>query len=135
MKLKCCYSFILLFSSLTQNNLIKMMGQSGTPILNDNTPNIQSRHQTTNIDILKAYSQISDNREHAEKFWNLIFLHLFVVALLQEAHFSKGIKQIPSPYETRAILNIKSCVRDFIYMIVYGAVIMHVHNHEKLVNV
>ena len=40
---------------------------------------------------LKAYSQFS-YRGRSQKFQNLKFLHL-LVALLQEAHFPKGIKQ------------------------------------------
>ena len=40
---------------------------------------------------LKSYSQIS-YRGCSQKFQNLNFLHLFV-ALLQEAHFSKGINR------------------------------------------
>ena len=61
---------------------------------------------------LKAYSQIS-YRGHSQKIQNLNFLHLFV-ALLQEAHFLKGIKQKSFSYEMRAIFCIKSCWQDLI---------------------
>ena len=61
---------------------------------------------------LKAYSQIL-YRGHSQKFQNLNFLYPFV-ALLQKAHFSKGIKQKSFPYEMRAIFCIKSRQRDLI---------------------
>ena len=59
---------------------------------------------------LKAYSQIS-YRGRFKEFEN--FLHLFV-ALCQEAHVPKGIKQNSFPYEIRGISCIKSHRHDLI---------------------
>ena len=55
----------------------------------------------TLFNMLKAYSQIS-YRGRSQKFYNVKFLHLFV-ALLQEAHFPKGINQKSFQSEIRAI--------------------------------
>ena len=72
-------------------------------------------------DNLKAYSQIS-YWGRSQKIQNLIFLHL-IVALLQEAHFPKGMKQKPFLYQMRVIFCIKSCRRDLIFK--HSSFVMH----------
>ena len=54
------------------------------------------------------------NRFRPPPLQNLNFLHLFV-ALLQETHFPKGIKQKPFSNEMKAIFCKKSRRRDLIH--------------------
>ena len=53
------------------------------------------------------------NRGGSQNFQKLNFLHISV-AVLQEAHFPKGIRLKSFQYEMRAIFTEKSHTRDFI---------------------